>query len=166
MHGRCPARRGSEEALGRPHELYLPGLRRRALHRGASGPGRQNNSYDTIQYVNSDYLTRSTQVALATLAVLANGLQPPDNFSLRANPQDPTNHTLVWSPVDGAAGYIIALRPVEAITYTQILNVGPTNSLTWSGFTPDRFEGVSIAAVDDSGRWGPFSAEFLLASAQ
>ncbi len=129
-------------------------------------PARQNNSYDTIQYVNSDYLTRSTQVALATLAVLANGLQPPDNFSLRANSQDPANHTLVWSPVDGAAGYIIALRPVDAITYTQILNVGPTNSLTWSGFTPDRFEGVSIAAVDDSGRWGPFSAEFLLASAQ
>ena len=36
-------------------------------------------------------------------AVLADGLQPPENISLRTSSTDPSNHTLVWSPVDGAA---------------------------------------------------------------
>lgn len=126
-------------------------------------PIRQNNSRDTIEYVNPDYLTRSTRVALATVTVLANGLQPPQNISLRANPNDPNNHTLVWSPVDGAIGYVLALRQPGALTYNQVLNVNATNSLTWSGFTPDRFETVAIAAIDASGRWGPFSTEYALA---
>lgn len=125
-------------------------------------PVRQNNSRDTIEYVNANYLTRSTRVAMATVAVLANGLQPPQNISLRVNPSDPNNHTLVWSPVDGAVGYVLALRQPGALTYNQVLNVNSTNSLTWSGFTPDRFETVAIAAIDDSGRWGPFSTEYSM----
>ncbi|GAB4575487.1 MAG: M20/M25/M40 family metallo-hydrolase [Anaerolineae bacterium] len=124
-------------------------------------PARQNNSRDTIEIVNPDYLTRSTRVALATVAVLANGLQPPSNISLRTS-NDPNNNTLVWSPVDGAAGYVLALRQPGALTYNQVLNVTATNSLTWGGFTPDRFETVAIATIDDAGRWGPFSPEYPL----
>ncbi len=125
-------------------------------------PTRQNNSRDTIEYVNLNYLTRSTRVALATVIVLANGLQPPENISLRYSATDPNNHTLVWSPVDGATGYVLALRQPGSLVYNQVLNVDATNSLTWSGFTPDRFETVAIAAIDSSGRWGPFSPEYTL----
>lgn len=126
-------------------------------------PARQNNSKDTIEYINPEYLTKATRLALASLAILADGLQPPNNISIRNNPNDPNNHTLVWAPVDGAAGYVIALRQPGALTYNQVLNVGPSNSLTWSGFTPERFETVAIAAVDGAGRWGPFSPELPLA---
>ncbi len=125
-------------------------------------PARQNNTLDTMEIINPSYLTRTTKVALATLATLADGLQPPSNISVRSSPNDPSNHTLVWSPVEGAAGYIIALRQPNALTYNQILNVNAANSLTWSGFTPDRFETVAIAAVDTAGRWGPFSPEYSL----
>jgi hypothetical protein len=125
-------------------------------------PLRQNNSKDTVEYVDATYLARSTRVTLATIAVLADGLQPPENLSLRSNASDPGSYTLVWSPVESAAGYVIALRQAGALTYNQVLNVGPSNSLTWSGFNPDRFETVAIATVDDTGRWGPFSPEFLL----
>ena len=125
-------------------------------------PTRQNNSLDTIEWINAQYLTRATEVTLATLAIFANGLQPPDNFTLRDNTSDPNNRTLVWNPVEGASGYIIALRQPGAITYNQVLNVGPTNSLTWSGFSPDRFEALTIATVDSAGRWGPFSTEYRL----
>ncbi|MBN2470292.1 MAG: M20/M25/M40 family metallo-hydrolase [Anaerolineae bacterium] len=125
-------------------------------------PARQNNSRDTIEYVNPAYLTRSTRVALATALVMANGLQPPENVSLRTNPNDPANNTLVWSPVEGAVGYVLALRQPGALNYNQVLNINATNSLTWSGFTPDRFETVAIAAIDSSGRWGPFSPEYVL----
>ncbi|NPV67507.1 MAG: M20/M25/M40 family metallo-hydrolase [Anaerolineae bacterium] len=125
-------------------------------------PSRQNNSRDTIEYVNPAYLTRSTRIALATVAVLADGLQPPQNISLRQNASDPSSNTLVWSPVQGASGYVLALRQPNALTHNQILTVSG-NSLTWGGFTPERFETVAIAAIDESGRWGPFSREYRLA---
>ncbi len=125
-------------------------------------PNRQNNSQDTIEYVSPEYLTRATRVSLAVLAALADGLQPPENISIRTNSSDPDSHTLVWSPVEGAAGYVIALRQPGAAAYSQVLNVGPVNSLTWSGFKPDRFEAVAIATIDDAGRMGPFSAEYML----
>ena len=124
-------------------------------------PARQNNSRDTIEIVTPSYLTRATQVTLATTAVLADGLQPPTNISLRTSSSDPSNHTLVWAQSEGATGYVLALRQPEAVTYEQVLNVGPVNSLTWSGFDPTRFEAVSISAIDESGRWGPFSQEYV-----
>ncbi len=125
-------------------------------------PARQNSSLDTIEYVTPSYLTQATRVALATLAVLADGLQPPRNLSVRANASNPGNHTLVWEPVPGAAGYVIALRQPGALTYNQVLTVGPVNSLTWSGFNPERFETLAIATVDESGRWGPLSVEYRI----
>jgi hypothetical protein len=125
-------------------------------------PARQNNSRDTIDIVTPAYFTRATQVTLATLAVLADGLLPPENITLRANPNDPSSHTLVWEPIEGAAGYVLALRQPGAVTYSQVLNVGPVNSLTWSGFNPERYEAIAIATVDGQGRWGPFSTEYFI----
>lgn len=122
-------------------------------------PARQNNSLDTIEMVTPSYLVRSTQVALATIAVMADGLLPPANISLRANGSEAASHTLVWSPTEGATGYVLALREPGAVTYGTVLNV-QTNSLTWSEFNPDRFEAVAISTVDGQGRWGPFSAEY------
>ncbi|MFC1959069.1 M20/M25/M40 family metallo-hydrolase [Chloroflexota bacterium] len=126
---------------------------------GVQDPARQNNSKDTVDYVDPTYLNRSTRVALASLAVLADGLPPPNNLSLRANT---ANATLVWEPVDGAVGYVIALRQANALIYNQVLNVGPTNSLTWDGFSSGRYETAAIAAIDNAGRWGQFSDEFPL----
>ncbi len=133
------------------------------LVEGIQDPTRQNNSRDTVEAVNPSYLTRATRVVLATLAVLADGLPPPENLSLRTNTADPANRTLVWSPVDGATGYIVALRQPGALIYNQVLTVGPANSLTWAGLTPERFETVALASIDDAGRWGPLSAEYPLA---
>lgn len=124
---------------------------------GIQDPARQNNSKDTVEYVNPTYLNRSTRVALASLAVLADGLPPPDNLSIRSNT---ANATLVWEPVPGAVGYVIALRQPNALVYHQVLNVGPTNTLTWDGFNSGRYETAAIAAIDDVGRWGQFSDEF------
>jgi len=92
--------------------------------------------------------------------VLADGLQPPQNISLRLNTGDPASNTLVWSPVQGASGYVLALRQPGALTHNQILTVTASNSLTWGGFNPDRFATVAIAAIDETGRWGPFSREY------
>lgn len=129
----------------------------------AENPTRQHNAQDTIDQVSPFYLTRATRVALAALAVLADGLPPPGNLSVRVNPADPANPTLVWAPVEGAAGYVIALRQLNALTYNQILTVGASpTSLTWSGFNPQRFEAVALATVDETGRWGPFSPEYRI----
>ena len=128
----------------------------------AQAPLRQNNSHDSLEWINPAYLTHATEVTLATLAVFANGLQAPDDLTLRANADDPNDRILAWTPVAGASGYVIALRQPGAITYDQVVNVGPDHALTWHSFTPDRFAALSIATIDAAGRWGPFSAEFRL----
>lgn len=123
---------------------------------------RQHNERDTIDRISPSYLTRAAQVVLSSLATLADGLQPPNNLSLRQNAADGTGQTLVWTPVEGAAGYVVALRQPNALTYNQVLTVGPINSLTWDGFRPERFEALAIATLDESGKWGPFSTEYVI----
>jgi len=125
---------------------------------------RNHNAQDTVDGISPPYLTNVTRVALSALAVLADGLPSPTNITLRTDPANPDSTTLVWSPVEGAAGYVIALRQPGALTFNQVLTVEGVNSLTWSGFTPARFEAVAIAAIDSSGRWGAFSREYAIAS--
>jgi hypothetical protein len=117
---------------------------------------RQHNERDTIDGLQADYFTRITRTVLTIVVSLADGLRPPQNLALR----DAANglRTLVWEPVPGASGYIVGLRPPEALYY-QYFPV-EENSITWDGFVPERFAGVVISARDANGLMGPTSAEF------
>src|SRR5690606_15523860 len=68
---------------------------------------RQHNDRDTIDGVQGAYLTRVTQTILTVVTSLADGLQPPRNMALRD--ADNGLRTLVWEPIPGASGYIVAL---------------------------------------------------------
>lgn len=122
---------------------------------------RQHSQTDTIDQVQAGYLTRVTQTILTILTSLADGLHPPRNIALREAGNGA--RTLVWEPVPGASGYIVALRPPNALRYEQFeINDPATTSVTWDGFVPERFVAVAIAAKDSEGLMGPLSAEFTI----
>jgi hypothetical protein len=119
---------------------------------------RQNSSRDTIEQVQAGYFTRVTQTVLTVVTSLADGLPPPRNIALR---EGGGARTLVWEPIPGASGYVVALRRPNALRYEQFeINEPDTTSITWDGFVPDRFVGLAIAAKDANGMMGPLSVEF------
>lgn len=109
---------------------------------------------DTIEFIEPDYLRRSTQAALALVTALADGPRPPANIALRE--RDGGRSELVWEPVEGAVGYIIALRPPGSLIYADQLPINETK-VVWTGFAD--YAGIAIAAVDAAGLIGPLSRE-------
>lgn len=120
---------------------------------------RQNNARDTIDIVQADYLTRVTRAVLTVVTALADGPRPPRNIALRE--AENGARTLVWEPVPGASGYVVALRRPGASRYVQFDVEGAT-SVTWEGFVPQNFTGLAIAARDANGLMGPLSDVYPL----
>jgi hypothetical protein len=122
---------------------------------------RQHNDRDTIDGIQGAYFTQVTRTILTIVTSLADGLRPPRNIALR----DAGNgtRTLVWEPIAGASGYVVALRRPGGMRYEQFeINEGDTTSVTWDGFVPERFIGLAIAAKDSEGLMGPLSSEFTI----
>ncbi len=111
---------------------------------------------DTIEFIEPDYLRRSTQAALALVTALAEGPRPPANIALRE--RDGGKKELVWEPVQDAVSYIIALRPPGSLIYADQLPINETKVL-WAGFTD--YAGIAIAARDSRGLIGPLSREVI-----
>jgi len=123
--------------------------------------GRQHNDRDTIDEVQGAYLTRATQTIVTVITALADGLRPPTNIALREAGNG--MRTLVWEPVPGASGYIVALHRDNALEYEYFEVKDPLGtSITWEGFVSSRFNSLAISAVDGEGLMGPLSPEFAI----
>lgn len=112
---------------------------------------------DTIEYVESGYLTRAVQALLMVITSYADGPRPPRNITLR----DVGNgkQTLLWEPIPDATGYIIALRVAGSLRYDQQIEWNST-SIDWDGF--GYYAGLAIAVRGPDGIVGPLSAEFTI----
>src|SRR5258708_27604864 len=134
------------------------------LIQGIEDVSREHTSRDTIDNVQAADLMQTTRAALASLVVLADGPQPPSDLVIRPVIDDPANQRLIWTPVPGAAMYLVTLRLATSLSYDQIFTVqaAPTSELTWTGF--GRYATVAIAAIDSAGHMGPLSPEATIAS--
>ena len=94
-------------------------------------------------------------MTLAALLVLADGPAPPTHIAFSAG----SAQTLTWTPSPNAAGYIIALRDAESLTYDRWFQVGAPNAFAWSGEAYAGLGYLAVAAIDANGRQGPFSPE-------
>lgn len=110
---------------------------------------------DTIEFIEAGYLTRVTQTILGIIISLADGPRPPRNIALRT--RESGISTLVWEPVPGATGYIVALRYPGSLRYDQQFET-PDNVVDWDAFT--RYAGIAIAARGADGLIGPLSPEY------
>ncbi len=122
---------------------------------------REHSERDIIDDIQADYLVKSTQTILACMTALADGPPPPENIDLRQN-SDGTR-SLHWQPAPGAAGYLVALRHPDGITYSDYFPTSDT-SVTWDGFVASRYVSLAIASVDANGLMGPLSIEFGITS--
>jgi hypothetical protein len=135
------------------HEAGYPAVR---FIQAVEERSRQHTERDTVDAMQGSYLARATQTVLTIVTALADGPRPPATISMREDGGG--LRTLVWSPVPGASGYIIALRRPGSLFFEQFAIDDPaSNSITWDGFTPDRFVEVAIAAKDGDGLMGPLS---------
>ena len=123
--------------------------------------GREHTERDTIDDIQISYLVGATKTILACLTSLADGPAAPQNIQLRENGDG--LRTLVWSPVDGASSYVVALRPPGALTYSDMFESTET-SVTWKGFVASSYGSLAIASKDANGLIGPFSFEFAITS--
>ncbi len=119
----------------------------------------QHTPADVIGDVQATYLRRTTQAILAATAVLADGLPPPRNITLR--PGSGTKRTLVWEPIPGATAYKIGLRDPGSLIINREFPWN-TNSVEWDGFYPQVVGGLVISTIDSNGMMGPPSPEFII----
>jgi hypothetical protein len=134
-------------------EAGIPAVR---LIEAVEDTARQHSGDDLPETISPAYLRRATQLALASLVNLADGPPPPPAPVLRAP------NTLTWSPVEGAAGYVLAFRRLDSLAVDEVVRLGAVTSLTWDAIADSRFGSVSVAAVDSEGLLSAFSPEFAL----
>ncbi len=160
-----PVVQSAEERTGRwgDHQSFsaagYPAVR---LIQSLEDPTRQHSARDTIEGIQPAYLMRTTRAALASVAILAGGPPAPADMSMSLVADETRRQTLVWLPVSGAVGYLVALRQTSSVYYDQVITVQAAHQLTWDGF--GRYAAVAVAAFNAEGRMGPFSPERPLAN--
>lgn len=107
-----------------------------------------HNAMDRSDRVDPAYLGRMTKLALATLLVVADGPNPPQDYRI-----DTETWHLEWTPVAGATAYAVALRFPGSSVYNQIFTT-PENGFTWEQMS--LYEAVGVAAIDENGQLGRF----------
>ncbi|MBC8098546.1 MAG: M20/M25/M40 family metallo-hydrolase [Armatimonadetes bacterium] len=118
---------------------------------------------DFIEYVEADYLEKSTRTILSILVSLAGGLRPPDARNIVVRDNGNGTQRLVWEPVPNAIGYVVALRvPGDREFGTFFTASGQGTAYEYDGFTSARYEALAIAAIAPDGIMGPLSQEYRL----
>jgi hypothetical protein len=118
---------------------------------------------DFTQYVEPEYLVKSTQTILTVLMAMANGPRPPDANNIVVRDNGDGSRRLVWQPIPEAAGYVVALRVKDSTVFGQVFNApGENTAFDCECFTSDRYAGLAIAAVSQDGIMGPLSPEYAM----
>jgi len=123
-------------------------------------PDRQHSPADLPETISPRYLRQSTQLALAS--VIGAAALPPSGWLVTmfdtapdATPE-PSALRLGWEPVEGAAGYVLGFRNVNALAFEAVVE---TNTARYAGPELATYDLVSVAAVDTAGRMGLFGTE-------
>ena len=127
------------------------------LTEAAEDPARSNTTRDTAEWVSARYMSRVARVVIATLLVLADGPPPPTNLAFKTG--NPGGQELTWAPSPNAAGYIVAVRNADRLTFSRWFQVGALNVFAWNGESFSGLDALAVAAIDVNGRQGSFSPE-------
>jgi hypothetical protein len=144
-----------EDILDRPgrwgdHEVFsnatIPAIR---MIEYRDDINRQHNAMDTSDRVDANYMGRITKLALATMLVLADGPNPPEDYRF-----DTSNWQLQWTPVPGAVAYAVVFRFAGSNVYNQVSTTSESQ-ITWDQMR--LYESVAVAGIDANGQLGPFN---------
>lgn len=125
-----------------------------------------NSLQDTWSRVDYDYLQKVTQVNTAVVANVAGAPHPPGAVLVTAV-EKPGTFQIRWDPDPAAAGYAIAVRPINSAIYPpfRLVRAQQAGNVVLTGFDPAQTYAVSLAGLTESGRVGYFSREVIVAPA-
>jgi acetylornithine deacetylase/succinyl-diaminopimelate desuccinylase-like protein len=152
-----PALQNSEDRQGRwgdQMSFTMFGYPAMRIIQGLEDTSRQHSRRDTVDGVQPAYLAQSTRAALVAVASFAGGLPAPDGFTIRL--RNGVRDAVMWNPVPGAAGYMVALRQPDSLYFDQVF---PVDSAELSSLALDQFATIAVATLDENGVYGAFSAE-------
>jgi hypothetical protein len=111
---------------------------------------------DTIEHVEPEYLRKSTRTLATMMLALSDGMPHPSQVVVR----DIGEGTLrvIWEPVDGATGYIVALRSPGQSTFEDQFSASANETAFDCPCFLD-FSGIAIGALNENGIIGPLSPE-------
>lgn len=125
-------------------------------------PDLVNSKSDTWDRIDYGYLQQVTQL---NVAVVANMAGSP------VHPQPPIIDTAVsgqfhlqWLVDEQAAGYAVAIRPIEqpALPVFRLVKASQAGNVMFTGLDTDQIYTVSMAAISENGRVSYFSPEVLI----
>jgi bacterial leucyl aminopeptidase len=111
---------------------------------------------DLIEFVEPEYLRKSTRTLATMMLALSDGMPHPTEIIVR----DMGNGEgrLIWQPVAGATGYIVALRRPGESTFEQQF-ASPADMTAYDCTCFARFSGIAVGALNEDGIIGPLSPE-------
>lgn len=125
----------------------------------------QDTEFDTWDRIDYNYLRKVTELNLVTIANLAASPHMPQPPTVTPT-EDPTAFTVSWEADRTAAGYALAFRPLNSMTYEETLfrfvTVSEAGNVLMSGVNPTTSYAVSLAALDQQGRVSLFSREVVV----
>ncbi|MEE9555234.1 MAG: M28 family peptidase [candidate division Zixibacteria bacterium] len=130
---------------------------------GSGNNGRQHNEYDLISDMNTNagYMANIARINIAGMASLA--LAPANPSGLEAADMgDGQRVFLTWSDEHyepDFAGYRIAVRPVDDLFYSEIVDAGEANEYIVDGLNDGETIYLSVSAYDIDGNESLFCEE-------
>jgi hypothetical protein len=139
------------------HEVGIPAVR--IIEALEDTPRREGR--DTIEYVEFDYLRKSTRTLITMVLALSDGMPAPRNVVIRQ--MDSNIRRIVWEPVEGATGYIVALRRVGQPTFDRQFPANPgETAFDCDCFVASQYQSFAVAALNENGIMGPLSDEVVI----
>ncbi len=139
------------------HEIGIPAVR--IIEALEDTPRREGR--DTLEYVEPEYLRKSTRTLITMVLALTDGMPPPTNVVIRQ--MDSNVRRIVWEPVPGATGYIVALRKTGQVTFeSQFPAASDTTAFDCDCFTSNNYQSIAVAALNENGIMGPLSEEIRI----
>jgi len=136
------------------HDVGIPAVR--IIEALEDTPHREGR--DTLEYVEPEYLRKSTRTLITMVLALSDGMPAPTNVVIRV--MDNNIRRIVWEPVAGATGYIVALRlPGQATFERQFPAAADTTAFDCDCFIKSNYQSIAVAALNENGIMGPLSQE-------
>lgn len=136
------------------HEVGIPAVR--IIEALEDTPKREGR--DTLEYVEPEYLRKSTRTIITMVLALSDGMPAPTNVVIRD--MGGNVRRIVWEPVPGATGYIVALRLPGQPTFERQFPAAPdTTAFDCDCFIASNYQSIAVSALNENGIMGPLSEE-------
>src|SRR5690606_41403962 len=111
---------------------------------------------NTTEHIEPEYLRMSKGTQATMMLALSDGMPHPSQVVVRGRGDGRLR--VVWEPVEGATGYLVAFRRPGETTFENQIN-SSAGSTWWDCTCFADFSGIAVGAMNENGIIGPLSPE-------